>query len=499
MDRAIPAQRVRTLHSRPVNPAGHYVLYWMIAQRRTRWNFALEHAVSLARDRRQPLLVLEPLRSDHRWANARTHRFVMDGMLDNRARCERAGVGYHGYVEPAPGEGRGLLERLARDASSVVTDDWPSYFLPRMVAAVSERLPVRLELIDGCGLLPLTAAVRAFPSARGFRRHAHDRLITHLTAGPAPDPLARANLQQFPGLPAEVLARWPGELPELVTVRIDQTVAPVATHGGERAARKILDHFLESGLDRYHEERNNLDDDASSGLSPYLHFGHISPHQIAWAVLDRTTWDPGRITPAAAGAREGFWGVPPGHENFLDQLLTWRELGFNMAAQRTEEHDQYESLPEWARATLDAHAGDERPHLYTEDELEQARTHDPLWNAAQRQLTREGRMHNYLRMLWGKKILEWTPSPRQALETLIELNNRWALDGRDPNSYSGIFWTLGRYDRPWFPMRPIFGCVRYMSSASAMRKLRTAGYLARYADGAEQASLFNHTTSAFVR
>ena len=168
-------------------------------------------------------------------------------------------------------------------------------------------------------------------------------------------------------------------------------------------------------------------------------------------------------------------------EAFLDQLVTWREVGFNMAANRAD-HREFESLPDWAQRTLAEHAGDPRPHLYTLDEFESASTADELWNAAQRQLRREGVIHNYLRMLWGKKILEWTRTPREAAHFMIELNNRYALDGRDPNSYSGIYWCLGRYDRPWGPERPVFGKVRYMTSTNTARKFRVKEYVARYAE-----------------
>jgi deoxyribodipyrimidine photo-lyase len=168
-----------------------------------------------------------------------------------------------------------------------------------------------------------------------------------------------------------------------------------------------------------------------------------------------------------------------GAEAFLDQLVTWRELGFNMCSKR-EDHDQFESLPPWAIKELHEHAGDRRPFLYSLEEFKAAKTHDELWNAAQRELLEQGWIHNYLRMLWGKKILEWSSSPREALGAMIELNNKYALDGRDPNSYSGIFWVLGRYDRPFGPSRPIFGKIRYMSSKSTARKLALADYLNRY-------------------
>jgi len=166
-------------------------------------------------------------------------------------------------------------------------------------------------------------------------------------------------------------------------------------------------------------------------------------------------------------------------ETFLDQLITWRELGYNMCAHMPL-YDRYESLPAWSQESLDRHRKDPRPYLYGLERFENAETHDPLWNAAQMQLKREGRLHNYLRMLWGKKILEWSRSPEGALDIMIHLNNKYALDGRNPNSYSGIFWILGRYDRPWAPERPVLGRIRYMSSDNTRRKLRLKQYLSRY-------------------
>jgi deoxyribodipyrimidine photo-lyase len=241
--------------------------------------------------------------------------------------------------------------------------------------------------------------------------------------------------------------------------------------GGTDAANRALTRFLAERLHGYAGDASNPRLDATSGLSPYLHFGHISSHQILQAVLAREGWNPARISGRADGRRSGWWGVSVSAEAFLDQLITWRELGFNLCHFR-EDYDRMESLPPWARETLEKHAGDPRPYLYSRQELEMAETHDPLWNGAQRQLLQEGRIHNYLRMLWGKKILEWTSSPQEALNVMIHLNNKYALDGRDPNSYSGIFWCLGRYDRPWGPERPVFGKVRYMSSENTRRKFR---------------------------
>jgi deoxyribodipyrimidine photo-lyase len=256
----------------------------------------------------------------------------------------------------------------------------------------------------------------------------------------------------------------------------------VDLRGGAAAARGALRAFVRDRLPRYGEGRNHPDEDAASGLSPWLHFGHLSVHEVLDAVAAAEGWTPDRIGGSTAGSKEGWWGMSPAAEAFLDEVVTWRELGHLFSFHRPGDYDRFESLPDWARATLAAHAGDPRVEVYGLDDLAAARTSDPVWNAAQRQLLREGRMHNYLRMLWGKRILGWSEGPREALAAMIELNNRFALDGRDPNSYSGILWCLGRFDRPWFPERPVFGTVRYMSTASTLRKLRMKGYLARYGE-----------------
>ncbi len=191
-------------------------------------------------------------------------------------------------------------------------------------------------------------------------------------------------------------------------------------------------------------------------------------------------WDIGDARPVN-GKRSGFFGGHASIESFLDEVITWRETGFHFAW-HTPEYDQFDSLPSWALETLSEHSDDRREHVYSYEELADARTHDPVWNAAQMQLRKEGRIHNYLRMLWGKKVLEWTPDPQTALEYLIDLNNYYAIDGRDPNSYSGIFWIFGRFDRAWGPERQIYGKIRYMSSDSARKKIKMDNYLKRYSD-----------------
>jgi deoxyribodipyrimidine photo-lyase len=486
-----PEIRIRACNPAPVRPDGEHVLYWMIAFRRLGWNFALEHAAGHARELGRPLVILEPLRCGYRWASDRFHRFVLDGMAEHARRLAGSEVLYHPYVEPALGAGRGLLEMLAAQACLVVTDDSPAFFYPRMLKAAAERLarlPVRLEAVDSNGLLPLRAVDRTFVTAYDFRRTLQKLLPRHLGEMPAEDPLATPLPARLAGLREAVLRRWPAASAELLrgapealaALPIDHGVPPVPdVRGGETAAAEALDRFLDERLAAYGEGRNDPDEDVASGLSPYLHFGHVATHRIFAAVAARERWTPERLAARSNGAREGWWGMSAAAEKFLDELVTWREVGYNRSALR-EDAEEYGSLPDWARATLEKHAADPRPEVYDLAAFEAAATHDELWNAAQRQLVRAGRIHNYLRMLWGKKILHWSASPREALAVMIELNNRYALDGRDPNSASGIFWCLGRYDRPWPPERPVFGSVRYMSSESTRRKLKVDGYLARW-------------------
>lgn len=484
----VPKVRISEANTIPVNPGGAFVLYWMTAFRRRNWNFSLQRAVEWSIALHKPLVILEALRCDYPWSSERLHHFILAGMKDNRRHFEEASVLYFPFVERKMDEGKGLLEALGSHACVVVADDSPAFFLPRMILAAVKALRVKLELVDSNGLLPLRALDRVFSTAFSFRRSLQMHLPEHLGQFPAEDPLAEAHLPAPVALPGGVMERWPsaGEdilngTPEFLNrLPIDHRVRIAPMRGGCDAGREALRTFIRNKLGLYHMVRNHPDEDGGSGLSPYLHFGQISVHQVFTELMEREGWFPECLSIKATGKRAGWWGVSEGAEAFLDQLITWRELGFNRCFMKSD-YDRFESLPGWASEDLLNHAADVRPYLYTLDEFEAAKTHDPLWNAAQTQLLVEGRLHNYLRMLWGKKVLEWSASPQEALKIMIELNNKYALDGRDPNSYTGIFWVMGRYDRPWFPQRPVLGRIRYMSSRSTMRKVRVEEYLQRFA------------------
>ena len=344
----------------------------MVAQRRPTWNASLDRAVHWAVELQRPLVILEALRAGYPWASDRLHQFVVEGMADNGRAFASAPATYYPYLESKPGEGRGLLESLAAASCLVVTDDFPCFFLPRMLEAAADKIDVPLEAVDGNGLYPMRATTKVFARAYDFRRFLQKQLRPHLDARPSPDPFRGVVLPDPPKIPSSILARWPmADVDAAAThphwldsLAIDHSVgvSPVL-RGGVIAAEKRLDGFLHHGLPEYADSRNDATRQIASGLSPYLHFGHISAHQIFDRLVDRERWDASQIAEKAKGSRHGWWGMSEATESFLDELVTWRELGFNMCAHQAD-YDQYASLPQWARTTLSEHAGDPRPYVY---------------------------------------------------------------------------------------------------------------------------------------
>jgi deoxyribodipyrimidine photo-lyase len=488
MQSSVPEIRIRQINERPVRPDGDFVLYRMLAYRRLSWNFALQRAVEWAAGLDRPLVIFEEVPLEAPWASVRSHSFILDGIRDHLQACENLPVLYYPYLEVEAGAARALLETLGQKACLLVVEDSPVQNALRPPTEGTAGLPVRVEAVDSNGLLPLRASDRDYPTAYSFRRFLQKELPGHLLQAPlaspwqnlAPitkDPLDADLLKRWPPLSLKCLQAMAGELKKLP---INQGIVETPRCGGAHAARQQLDLFLDERLAGYHEQRNEPEKHGTSELSSYLRHGQIATHQVFHRIAERQGWSLQRLAPQSSGKRAGWWGMDASTEAFLDELVTWRELGYNMAAHRPDYRD-YASLPEWARRSLAAHRQDFRPYLYSLEQFDQAETHDPLWNAAQTQLRAEGVIHNYLRMLWGKKILEWTKSPEQAAEVMIELNNRYALDGCDPNSYSGIYWCLGRYDRAWGPERPVFGKIRYMTSENTARKYSVRKYLQWYA------------------
>ena len=483
-DEAVGYKQVRLRRLNEARTAGNrdYVLYWMQAYRRLERNHALDYALWCAERLERPLVVYEGLRLDYPWASRRLHRFILEGMAGNAARAGELGGNSWPYGEEERGGGRGLLRRLSRRAALVVTDDFPCFIVPGQSRALARKADVPVLAVDSNSLVPSSLLGRPVSAAAHLRPRLHKAFAEAWPHRAAAEPEVSRAATRPVSAPFDLWSGAAEVAPFVDALPLDATVPPVeATSGGAVAARARLELFLEHRLRGYADDRSEPrrpDDGHASGLSPYLHFGHLSIEEVVERALATTGgWTTDELRVHNRGKREGFFCADPDVNSFLDQALTWRDVGFNWHRARREDAASLEkALPSWALETLGAHAADERPHLYAADELEAGQTHDALWNAAQRELVATGTLHNYLRMLWGKKVLEWSPSPTEAYRVLEHLNNKYALDGRDPNSYTGILWCFGLFDRPWAPERKIFGRVRYMSSENTARKFRLGPY-----------------------
>lgn len=473
--------RLRRLNAAKIPSDADYVLYWMQAYRRLDRNHALDYALRCAEELAKPLVVYEGLRLDYPWASRRLHRFVLEGMLANAAAADKLGLNYWPFVETSKQPGRGLLERLAARAAVVVSDDFPCFIVPGQGAALARKVEVPVFAVDSNSLVPLSLLGAPAAAASHLRRRLHKAFAEAWSHRAARRPRLTEAVQRRVEAPFET---WRARDIDafLAGLPLDPSVPPVAgTPGGGTAGRARLRGFLKKRLAGYADKRSQpapLQWGHASGLSAYLHFGHLSVEEVVESVLLTTgEWTPAELGIDVRGKREGFFCDTPDVNAFLDEAITWRDLGYHWHSARHADTESLErALPAWALGTLLAHARDRRAYVYGLEEWEAGRTHDPLWNAAQRELVATGTIHNYLRMLWGKKVIEWSASPSEAYRTLVHLNNKYALDGRDPNSYSGILWCFGLFDRPW-PERPVLGKLRYMSSENTARKFDLKPYL----------------------
>ncbi len=461
-------------------PGGEFVLYWMQVTHRAHDNFALNYAIEQANHLRVPVLVYHGLRHDYPWANDRIHTCILEGVVDLQAAFAARGIQYVFWLDrshgpgaawPAgnPGQGsipdgdggppreRSPLEQLADRAALVVTDFMPTFIVPRQVRGLRRSTGTPVVAVDSATLVPMAFHGKEHATARGIRPRLMEALPHYLWPVAVVDPVVRRKVE-VPFDPAVPTATTIASL--VAGCDIDHAVPPSRSiRGGTSAGRKRLSRFLETGLPRYDEDRNDPNEpDATSRLSPYLHFGHLSIHEILLA------------------AREA--GPEHQYARFLDESLTWREVSHNFCYHNPR-HRTVDAIPAWAREQLREHEADPRPVLYSLEEMEQARTGSDLWNAAQRAYLRDGWMHNYMRMLWGKAVLQWTRDAAECLRVLEHLNNKYSLDGRDPNSYGGIMWIFGKFDRPFY-RRPVYGTVRYQSLAAADRKFDVRRYVATH-------------------
>jgi deoxyribodipyrimidine photo-lyase len=455
---SVPPERIRRLNDRPERHGAEFVLYWIQMYHRAEQNWALTAAIEAANRVALPLVVYHGLGCTYPQANDRIHRFILEGVTELKERFGRRGILYHFYHRRRPADPNDLLYRLARRAAVVVTDDFPAFFLPAQTARVAGKLDVAMWAVESNGVVPLAAIPGEQYGAYTLRPKIRRVLSEHLR--PIPEPLPkRDSLAITLDVPESRIAAAAIEA-EISGSDIDHGVRPSRVyHGGYREARERLARFIAGPLHAYGTARNQPGAETTSRLSPYLHFGQISSQEVALAVRDATR-------------------APREHRDaYLEELIVRRELGYNFCRFNSN-HRSLAALPAWAQATLKAHAVNPRPFLYSPEEFEAARTHDYLWNAIQAELLTTGLMFGYYRMYWGKKIIEWSRTADEAQQTMIFLHEKYALDGRNANTYSNILWCFGKHDRPWGE-RPVFGKVRYMSRAGMETKTDVPGYLDR--------------------
>jgi deoxyribodipyrimidine photo-lyase len=379
---------------------------------------------------------------------------LQQGLREAAAEAAARAMGF--VVRRAPDTLEGFLEEVR--AALVVGDENPCREPERWRQVLSRRLKIPFWTVDADVVVPSRLFNRSFVLLHHFRPKLKAELPRYLVAPPKLEPLHRwqpAAMPESYDLSREITTGFS---------KLDRSIQPVDSFaGGEQAALRRLREFVAHDLAGYDERRNHPETAGTSLLSPYLHFGNIGPLTVALAAEEAAA--KGKIPSAAK-------------ERFLEQLIGWRELAV-LFVRHEPNYDNWECAAPWARKTLLEHAGDPRPACYTLEQLERAQTHDELWNAAQRQMVATGWMHNMLRMYWAKKILEWSPSPEVAFDWAVVLNDRYQLDGRDPNGYAGIAWAIvGRHDRPWFN-RPVFGLVRTMTGGSFGKKFDAAAYIAQ--------------------
>ncbi len=445
----IHADRLQQLNSRAIRP-GRYVLYWMQQSQRAEENHALEYAVHAANTLKQPLVVAFGLTDAYPEANLRHYTFLLEGLRETSDTLAARGIKFvlrRGH----PPE---IALQLGKSASLIVCDRGYLCHQRAWRGEVAQQADCRVVQVESDVIVPLeVASNKAEYAARTLRPKIMKQVERYLS------PIPRLTLDHS-SLDLDLHGDDFTDIPAfLSSLNIDLRITLVNRffRGGTSEAKRRFREFVEQRLEYYDDHSNQPQTDDISQMSPYLHFGQISPVYLARQI---------QASPHS---------IEQSGDAFLEQLIVRRELAMNFVSY-TPDYDAFSCVPNWAQSTLREHEADRREYLYSMDELDSANTHDPYWNAAMQEMKQTGFMHNYMRMYWGKKILEWTRSPAEAFATTLALNNRYFLDGRDPNSYAGVAWLYGVHDRAWNE-RPIFGKVRCMTASGLERKCDMLAYL----------------------
>lgn len=438
----------------------------MQASPRVRANHALEYAVHLAQHRSAALEVFFVLTAGFPGATRRHYRFLLQGIQDVAQGLRKRGIPFSLHCGDVPA----VATELCRGASTLVTDCGYLRIQRQWREQVARNAAIPVVQVESNVVVPLaTASDKDQWAAATLRPRIHRHLPEFLKPLEEQRYNGSAESREFPS--AVPVPRDAAAVEALLdNLQLADPVPEASStefFGGATAAQHHLQQFLQNKLRDYHTRRSDPAADHTSLLSPYLHFGHISPLDI---VLQARDWAERELEPEH---RDGL-------DSFIEELVVRRELAMNFA-HYNDDYDRWEGVPPWARTSLLEHSGDDRPALYTPAQLERGETGDPYWNACQRQMVRTGHMHGYMRMYWGKKILEWMQDPPDAFALACELNDRYELDGRDPNGYAGVAWCFGKHDRPWVE-RPVFGKIRYMNANGLRRKFRGIDdYVGRWA------------------
>ena len=453
------AERSRIVQKKDSDFAGAFVLYWLRTAVRADENPALDVAIEIANERGLPLLVYHAISQHYAFASDRHHTFMLEGARDVQQQFRDRDISYAFHLATVDDHAPHLVE-LAEEAALVVTEEMPVDPPRRFLEALCRHVDTTILSVDTACVVPMNLIGKAYTRAFKFRDKTKRLYAERLTrawpqSGKTPQPF---DLSQ---LPFKSIDLQTASLAKLVSCcEIDHSIGPVVdTRGGSDAGYDRWTQFREKGLARYAKTRNNALLDGVSRMSAYLHYGMVSPFRIA---------------------REAAQTSNGGSEKYLDELLIWREMAYAFCFHR-EDHDQWTAIPDWAQQTLEDHASDNREDVYSWEQLARAQTNDSFWNAAQMSLLRQGELHNNVRMTWGKAILNWVRCPKTALRMMIDLNHRYALDGRDPASYGGLLWCVGQFDRPFSPETNIFGSVRPRYTSDHARRLNVEQFANRVA------------------
>ncbi|MDZ4172125.1 MAG: deoxyribodipyrimidine photo-lyase [Methanobacteriaceae archaeon] len=456
----IQEDRVKNLNLKKINN-GYYVLYWIQASPRSHYNHALEYAILKANSLKKPLVAYFGITKNFPNSNSRHYQFLLEGLKETMENLEKKGIKTI-ILQKDPVKG---AVELSENAILTINDMGYLNIQREWREKAIEMLKCPLIQVETNVVVPVESASSKEDYSAGTIRRKIQKVLEFYMVPLKENRVDISSLKfSFKDLDVNYVNRSPEDMnfnlnnisKSLKKLELNEIVPPGAYEGGTSNALKLFHSFIDNKLDKFADLRNDPSEDNLSNMSPYLHFGQISPLYMALEVSKTKS---------------------PGKEAFLEELIIRRELSMNLS-HYNHNYNRFECLPDWAKKTLLEHRNDSRQYNYTIEELENARTHDPYWNAAQKEMVITGKMHGYMRMYWGKKILEWTDDPRSAYDIAIYLNDKYEIDGRDPNGYTGVAWCFGKHDRAW-KERKIFGKVRYMNDKGLKRKFKIEKYVDR--------------------